>query len=59
MKYNCDIRTSEVLNFLTLKKNLVTVGLSFLLASISAIISSITNTNTSLFFVELYFSKFL
>ena len=37
-----DIETSEMLRFMPLKNNSVTMGLNFLLASISAIITSNT-----------------
>ena len=52
-----DIKTSEILSFLPLKNNPVTIGLKFLLDSISAIISSNT-INTLLFFVGSESSKF-
>ena len=52
LKYHCDIKTSEMLSFLTLKNNSVIVGLNFSLASISAIILSNT-INTLLNFVGL------
>ena len=52
LKKDCDIKTSEMLISLTLKNNSVTTGLNFLLASISAIVSSNT-INTFLFFVAL------
>ena len=52
LKYNYDIKTSEVLDFLPLKNNPVTTGLNFLLDSISNIIPSST-TDTLLFFVGL------
>ena len=54
---NCDIKTSKMLIFLPLKNNSVTIGLHFLLASISAIISSNT-INTFLFCIGKQSSKF-
>ena len=47
-----DIETSEMLRFMPLKNNSVTMGLNFLLASISAIITSNT-INTFLSFAGL------
>ena len=38
LKQDCEIKTKEILNFLQLKSNSVTIGLIFLLASTSAII---------------------
>ena len=38
-KYNCVIKTREMFSFLHLINNSVTIGLSFLLQGISAIIS--------------------
>ena len=57
LKYDYEVKTSETLSFLSLKNNSVTIGLNFLLDSISTIISSNT-INTLLFFVGLYSSKF-
>ena len=42
LKQDCDIKASEIMCFLPLKNNLVTVGVNFLLDSIAAIISSNT-----------------
>ena len=56
LKQDYDIKTSEILSF-PLENNSVTIGLNFLLDSISAIISSNTN-NTLLLFVGLKHSKF-
>ena len=39
LKWDCDIKTSEILSFLPLKNNSVTTGHNFLLDSISAIVS--------------------
>ena len=47
-----DIETSEMLRFMPLKNNSVTMGLNFLLASISVIITSNT-INTFLSFAGL------
>ena len=44
-----DVKTSEILSFFPLKDKSETIGLNFLLASISAVISS-NSTNTFLFF---------
>ena len=51
LKDGCDIKTSQILSFFSLKNNLVTIG-PFLIDSISAIISSNT-INTLVFFVGL------
>ena len=51
LKDGCDIKTSQILSFFSLKNNLVTIG-PFLIDSISAIISSST-INTLVFFVGL------
>ena len=42
LKKDCDIETNEMLSFLLLKNNTLNIGLNFLLASISAIVSSNT-----------------
>ena len=52
LKLDCEIKTSEILSFLPLKNNSVTIGLHFLLDSIFAIISSNT-INSLLFFLRL------
>ena len=49
LKYDCVIKTIEMFNFLPLINSSVTIGLSFLLLIISAIIPSKKN-NTSRFF---------
>ena len=48
LKQDYDIKTSEILTFLPLKNNSVTIGPNFSVDSISAIISSNT-INTFLF----------
>ena len=52
LKQDYDIKTSEMLSFLPLKNNSVTIGPNFSVDSISAIISSNT-INTFLFVVGL------
>ena len=52
-----DIKTNEMLSFLPLRKNSVTIVLNFLIAFIVAIIS-LKAIDTFLFFVVLYSSKF-
>ena len=47
LNYDCDIKTSEMLSFLPLMNNSVTIGHNFWLASISAIISSSIINNFS------------
>ena len=55
LKYDYIIKASEMLSFLLLINISITIGLSFLLLIISAIISSET-INTLRFFLGLYFS---
>ena len=50
LKYDYDIKTSEMLIFFTLKNDSVTIRLKFLLASKYAIIPSNT-VNTFLYFI--------
>ena len=57
LKWGCVIKKSQILIFLPLKTNSVTIGLNFLLYYISAIISSNT-INILLFFLGLYFLNF-
>ena len=52
------MKTTEMFDFLPLINNSVTIGLSFLLLSISAIISS-NAINSSRSLSELYYSIFL
>ena len=52
LKYDCVIKTIEILSFLPLINNSVTIGFNLLLLIISAIISS-KITNTLRFFIGL------
>ena len=58
LKYDCVIKTIEMLSFLPLISNSVTNGLSILLLIISELISSKT-IDTSRFLPRLYSSIFL
>ena len=58
LKYDCVIKTREMFSFLPLINNSVTIELSFLLLSISAIILSKT-INILRFLFGLYSSMFL
>ena len=56
-KKNCVIKTREIFSFLSLINNSVTIGLSFLLLIISAIISSNT-INIFSFYLDCVFQYF-
>ena len=60
-KYDCAIKTIEILSFLPLINNSVTAGLSYLLPIISAIISSKIINTLRLFrdYILQYFCKHL